>query len=345
MFVSSITKIKEVCLHHIGNKSLDEGVIISTKPLILDTQSNSSLMTYCFTSFKNEELYHFFNEISLDYHELMGCVRTVFNNPDLLLEKSQDLARLLYSQSDHPNIKSGDLLVVYFSDCEIGGYLTDAIGIYKSENETQYLSFNCSEEASSILTHKGLDIKRVDKAALVFNTDEDSGYSIAIVDNTGGKSDAKFWVEDFLGVKPRQDKYFQTQNFMAACKSFVTKQLPSEFEISKADQVELLNRSVQYFKEKDEFNVQDFSSTVLEQPEVIESFNNYKEKYQTERDIKLNDSFTISDDAVKKQSRSFKSVIKLDKNFHIYVHGDRRMIEQGEDEKGRYYKVYYNEEY
>jgi hypothetical protein len=45
-----------------------------------------------------------------------------------------------------------------------------------------------------------------------------------------------------------------------------------------------------------------------------------------------------------KQARSFKSVIKLDKNFHIYIHGDRNLIEQGEDNKGKYYKVYYQEE-
>ncbi|MDD4067910.1 MAG: nucleoid-associated protein, partial [Bacteroidales bacterium] len=54
--------------------------------------------------------------------------------------------------------------------------------------------------------------------------------------------------------------------------------------------------------------------------------------------------FNISDSAVKKQARVFKSVIKLDKNFHIYVHGDRKLIEQGQDEKGKFYKVYYNEE-
>ena len=108
---------------------------------------------------------------------------------------------------------------------------------------------------------------------------------------------------------------------------------------------ELLNRSVQYFKANEEFSINEFSSTVFEQSEVIKSFNNYKEHYQAERDITLEDSFAISGDAVKKQARSFKSVIKLDKNFHIYVHGNRQMIEQGEDEKGRYYKVYYNEEY
>ena len=42
--------------------------------------------------------------------------------------------------------------------------------------------------------------------------------------------------------------------------------------------------------------------------------------------------------------RSIKRVIKLDKNFDIYIHGNSELIEQGEDNKGKYYKVYYNEE-
>ena len=49
--------------------------------------------------------------------------------------------------------------------------------------------------------------------------------------------------------------------------------------------------------------------------------------------------------AIKKQARSIKSIIKLDKNFHIYVHGSRKLIEQGADEEGRkFYKIYYKEE-
>ena len=58
----------------------------------------------------------------------------------------------------------------------------------------------------------------------------------------------------------------------------------------------------------------------------------------------IEDEFGISDSAVKKQARSYKSVIKLDRNFHIYVHGNRNLLEQGEDEKGKFYKVYYEEE-
>ncbi|MGN6534001.1 MAG: nucleoid-associated protein, partial [Ginsengibacter sp.] len=58
------------------------------------------------------------------------------------------------------------------------------------------------------------------------------------------------------------------------------------------------------------------------------------------------DSFIISDTAVKKQARVYKSVLKLDKNFHIYIHGNKELIEKGYDEgmKMSYYKVYFKEE-
>jgi hypothetical protein len=58
------------------------------------------------------------------------------------------------------------------------------------------------------------------------------------------------------------------------------------------------------------------------------------------------DSFDISGAAVKKQARVYKSVLKLDKNFHIYIHGNKDLIEKGFDD-GRdmnYYKVYFREE-
>ena len=136
-------------------------------------------------------------------------------------------------------------------------------------------------------------------------------------------------------MRPRKDEYYNTHNVLSLCKNFVTKE---------ADQADLLNRSVQFFKEKDSFDMEEFTNEVFAQSEVIDSFNKYKENYEQDRDLEIADSFTISESAVKKQARAFKSVIKLDKNFHIYVHGNRNLIEQGEDEKGKFYKVYYREE-
>ena len=61
--------------------------------------------------------------------------------------------------------------------------------------------------------------------------------------------------------------------------------------------------------------------------------------------VDLAAQFDISPEAVKKQSRIFKSVIKLDRNFHIYVHGRTDLIEKGVDMDGRkYYKIYYQDE-
>ena len=62
-------------------------------------------------------------------------------------------------------------------------------------------------------------------------------------------------------------------------------------------------------------------------------------------DYEIASNFGISADAVKKQSRLYKSVVKLDKNFHIYIHGRTDLIEKGMDRDGRkYYKIYYQEE-
>ena len=61
--------------------------------------------------------------------------------------------------------------------------------------------------------------------------------------------------------------------------------------------------------------------------------------------MQVQGNFEISAHAVKKQARVFKSVLKLDKNFHIYIHGDRNKIEHGVDEQGRkFYKIFYEQE-
>ena len=54
--------------------------------------------------------------------------------------------------------------------------------------------------------------------------------------------------------------------------------------------------------------------------------------------------FEINSTAVKKIQRHFKSIIKLDQNFQIHIHGDQKLLEQGEDEKGKFYQLYFEKE-
>ena len=79
---------------------------------------------------------------------------------------------------------------------------------------------------------------------------------------------------------------------------------------------------------------------------MIDSFNKFKDGYIREKELDIATEFAISPNAVKKQARVFKSVLKLDRNFHIYIHGDKSLIEQGYDERTgkKYYKIYFDEE-
>jgi len=87
-------------------------------------------------------------------------------------------------------------------------------------------------------------------------------------------------------------------------------------------------------------------NTTGRQSEVIQSFKEFREEYQEDREVKIDKQFEISAPAVKKQAKIFKSVIKLDKNFHIYVHSNRRLIEKGydDDRDMNYYRIFFKEE-
>ncbi|WP_080904768.1 nucleoid-associated protein [Parabacteroides sp. Marseille-P3160] len=344
MLYTNSAYLKNISLHIVGNKQNEENVHIAKSLLQLHDEVRDILSLYFLSSFKSNEYFIFFHDSDLKYNEVYGFVTDIFNQPDSLYENSVRLAKHLYEQSTHPKIKGGEFYTVYFKGCIIDGETVDAVGLFKSENKDTFLKVFSSGEDFEIESEKGVNINKLDKGCLIFNTEKEKGYVVAVVDNTNKGADAQYWIDHFLHVRQRKDEYYNTQNVMSLCKNFVKTELPQQFEVSKADQVDFLNKSVQFFKENDNFNLNEFANEVIRQPEIIESFNQYKSSFQKDFDIEIADNFMISESAVKKQSRTLKSVIKLDKNFDIYIHGNRDLMEQGEDKKGKYYKVYYKEE-
>lgn len=352
------SNLESVIVHRVGNKQTQEGLILSDATNKLNEQLQDLLTKYFISPFKAEEYYTFYHDDNLELNDIYALCAQIFENPDTLADASKEIAQKLYDACLHPNIKGGDLWVAYFNECQINGTTTNAIGIFKSENKDYFLKVSHNEEIWSkqegdmsakalfnIETQQGININKLDKGALIFNTESEKGYIVSVVDTTNRGQDAAYWKDEFLQLKIREDEYYNTRSELSAYKKFVTEHLPEEFEnVEKADTAELLNRSVDYFKHNNQFDVQEFAEEVIKQPEVIESFKQFREDYQKENEIVLQDQFDINDEAVKKQARNFKSVIKLDKNFHIYVHGNSNLIEKGSDEKGTFYKVYYTEE-
>jgi len=127
------------------------------------------------------------------------------------------------------------------------------------------------------------------------------------------------------------------------CKDFSSEAFP---EADRIDQMSLVQESAKFFKEEDAFDKVHFQKKVLQEPEIISAFETYKENYQEKNEMRIFDEFDINSEAVKKMKRVFKSVIKLDKNFHVYVHGNRNYIKKGFDEESsmNFYQLFFKEE-
>lgn len=344
MIYSENSSLKSVTLHLVGNKSANDGLHISETTLVLNDNIRGLLVNYFLSPFSSDEYFQLYHDSGIEYNVVYGAVSQIFDDPETLYDQSVNLAKHLYDQSTHPKIKGGEFYTVYFKDCIVDGDTVDAVGLFKSENKDTFLKVLREGGNFNLESEQGINIKKLDKGCLIFNKERENGYVVAVVDNTNKGIEAQYWIDDFLHVRQRQDEYANTQNVMAMAKNFVTKELPKEFEVSKADQIDLLNKSLQFFKEKDTFDMDDFANEVIEQPDVIESFRNYKKNYESENDIVIDDSFSISNNAFKKQQRSYKRVIRLDRKIQIIIDGNRDHVEQGQDERGKYYKVYYNEE-
>lgn len=334
----------DLVIHRVGNSTADEGTHLSKTLTFYPPEMAETLYDYFQKPFRTEEYFHFFDEENLDENEVYSAVKRIFEDPAQLLQNSVKIAQKLYSVSGSSKTVGGELFVVYFPDSLIEGQNAAAVGIFKSESKERILKAIPNQNNFDLSLDAGISLSKMDKGCLIFNIESDEGFVVCSIDKGKG-DDFGIWADEFLGIKQREDEFFDTENTLSLCKSFVMDQMPEEFEVNRVDQADLLNRSVNFFKESDTFEIEDFADKVLAQEELKQSFNNYKNKFEEVYDIELNDHFDISKNAVKKHARFFKSIIKLDKNFHIYVHGNRSMIEQGVDDEGKkYYKLYYDAE-
>ncbi len=346
-FEASLAKLS---IHRVGNKQLNEGLVLSDHPVSLtDELLPKLLMQYFLSPFeKVNEVYRFYHpngELSLN--ELYYFSKSLFEEEADFHELSKQISKHLYDASNHPKIKPGELYVVFFENVQLEGEQHEAIGIFKSETKETYLKVYPEKDAFKVdYEEEAINIHKLDKGCLILHTEASEGYKVLAVDQTNRQQEAVYWKDDFLQVRIRNDEFNQTSNYLDVYKHFVTEKLDEAFVMEKADKIDLLNRSLNYFKENEVFEQEQFNEVVLGNPAAVSLFKDYKEAFETEFDSPLGDSFEISGQAVKKKAASYKSILKLDKNFHVYVHGKREWLEKGFDaEKGlNYYKLFFEQE-
>lgn len=340
------SEMEVLVAHKVGNKNEGGELHLSNKLTQANEGLQEVLKSYFFSSFKDPIYYQFTSEEGVENNKVYSIVSEIFEDKTQLLEKSKLLATHLFEQTNHPNIKDGEFYTVYFSNCVVDDEVVEAIGLFKSENKTPFLKVWNESDGVGMSHDTGINIKKLDKGCLVFNTEKEAGYKVCMVDIAGKSKEAGYWKDDFLQLQMRKDDFYQTQNYIQICKGFVHDVFNEKNGIERADQIDMLNKSAAYFAENEEFVINDFQEKVIENDEVIDAFNEYRERIAEENDLEIKNEFGISPTALKKSRSKFKSVLKLDKNFHIYIHGDRTRIVKGFDENTglNFYQVYYEQE-
>ncbi len=336
-----------MAIHFIGNRSSGGELFLSDKKLDLDSpELQDELKEYLIAPYKDVPAQQFTHLSDLELNPMYNYATRIFAEPSTFDAQCKNVAAHLFNCSAHPGIKEGELLIglvdnLYYNDEAVMG-----LAIIKSESKDTFFKTPKNSDGFSIGVDEGIRKDKIDKACLILNTHIENGLIVMVIDRTNSKDEALFWRNTFLDVKPVADSYNKTEKFMTLTKNFIKDKLPEQFEVSRTDQIDLLNKSVAFFKSNEEFEYKSFMREVIQEPGMIQSFGRYKEEFAQANPLALEDEFSISNSAVKRQSRIFKSVLKLDKNFHVYIHGDSQMIEKGYDDEKRlnYYKLFYKDE-
>jgi hypothetical protein len=336
--------IKNLIIHFVGNKNHADELRLSDE--VAENFGDGfieHLLDTCFAVFKNTNELFTFNESNTN--KLQQYCTHIFQKKSFV-NNTKQIATHLYETALHPNIKKGELVIMQLEQVLYENIPYKAIGIFKSETKKTFLTIDDFGTTYQLNTKEGILKENIDKACIILEGTDEAPMKIFSFDKNSKHEEAKFWNEYFLNIVPAANEYSQTKLFMNMAKEYATTAYAQEFDIIKADQIDLLNKSLHYFKNNESFTEESFTNEVLYHPEVKESFAKFTDQYKDNYQIDFEDEFDISHEAVNNAGRGYNKVIKLDKNFHVYVHGNRHLIERGyDDAKGKYfYKIFFDEE-
>ena len=332
-------------VHHIGNKTNGEGVGFSEKELGF-TSIEPELLKLIEKSFNLNDLYHFYYEGTVELNPVFSFSRTIFRNPEDIVNQSNHIAKILYDCSTHPKIKAGELSVIYLQGYELEGETVDALALIKSETRQSVLQLDRTSKGFVVSMNDAINLSKVEKGCIIFNVNEDKGYRISIIDNSSSSGDAKYWKESFLHVESYNGAHHQTASLINLATGFISSTVANDSSISAVEKAMIANRSKAVLSEaeSDTITFREYSHAVFKDSKLESNFSKYAEENEAS-DVTGTDFICIERKAINKR-RSRISTIHLDNNFEVLVRGGDDRILRGYDEDAgmNYYKLFFESE-
>ncbi|MDM5229723.1 hypothetical protein [Lysinibacillus pakistanensis] len=333
MLEVSESKLAQYIIHFISD-SLVLGEESFTHPEVMLEAAFTQL---AFSKIDLEQQYEFFHETNIALNEVYTYVSAIFKEEKSFLEQSKSIARHLHSVSQHPNIKSGELFIGLFDNCFFMNEAKKIVAIVKFDEKEMFLDVKNDQNKMIIHGIDGINVKKINNMAIIVDMGEEQVPAVFI--KTKRKEDIVYWQERFLKIKAADEHYHKTNLALTECKKYILK----EDNFSNTEKLGLLNKTLDYFRNEDEFQVNEYIETVFDKTD------------STQRDIIINSvkpyETIISESALEKAEKKYKRKIKLDSNIEIQVNVQNieqvdELIEVGYDEatNRKYYKIYFQEE-
>ncbi|MEK4485878.1 nucleoid-associated protein [Psychrobacillus sp. FSL H8-0484] len=333
MLEVSESKLGQYVVHYVSDTLVLGDEVFSQPEVMLE----AAFTQLAFNKIDFEQQYEFFHETDIGLNEVYTYVNSIFDQESSFLEQSKHIATHLQSVSQHPNIKSGELFIGLFDNCLWHTEVKKVIAIVKIDEKEMFLDVKNEQNKMIVNGIDGINVKKINNMAVIIDMGPD--IAPAVFMKTKKKEDVVYWQERFLKIKVADEHYHKTNLALTECKKYILK----EESFTNTEKLGFLNKTLDYFRNEEEFQVNDFIDTVFEKADPVqkEVIVNSVKPYET----------VISESAIEKVEKTYKRKIKLDSNIEIQVNVRNieqvdELIEVGYDEASnrKFYKIYFHEE-
>ncbi len=343
------SEIGGLVLAKVGNPSRNEPLQTSKQLFKVEDDDQAMLCPIFLKPFRSLAGHRFTHHSSLDKNEVNVSAAAIFADQGKLLDQGCEIAKRLYSKSSHPNIKSGDLCISMINMIEVDGEMKRAICILKSESVTPFLSISARDGDLQLSTEQGINPEKIDKGCLILEHLERKGFYVLTFDRAGAES--RFWVRDFLGLRPIPDSALLSKRVAEMAVNAVTPEFSPAGENPPWEANNPAQEALTYLGAQKNFSLQEFEEHALRTDAAKNRFAEERKRVEEEEGIVFEENFDISKRDVSKAKKLMKSIMKLDTGVEIrlrpkVIDNPGEVLERGYDEEKKmsFIKVYYNED-
>ena len=326
--------IKKATIQVVGNKTRGEG--LSAASVLADVSGSSEFLTKLVEkSFTMDDLKRFSYIESVELNPVYQFVSKMFDDKEAFLKQSVNIATFLYDQSVHPNIRNGELYVLLL-ECEYKKETVEAVAILKSEKKDPFLATDNDGMEISVKTIYGTGLKGLDKGCLVLNVERENGYVVGTVDNTNNGSDAQYWTDSFLHVTNCDDDYHETVKLPEMLTAF-SKQVAEQ---NAAEGAVVAKKATELLKKGEAVQVEELTDKICATDEQREQFVTFRQEFEDAHG-EIADEVNVVAKAASRKPVTRMNMLRVGDVFEVKVLTPEARMEQGKDDAGRYWKLYW----